>query len=77
LLLSRIYRITKQMNEISNHETYREIITRIKSLSSVTSENIFNFEELQELQALAISYEMKKYDFTVGLTDTRQFSAAG
>ncbi|MFD2287180.1 hypothetical protein GJU39_21120 [Pedobacter petrophilus] len=65
------------MNEISNHETYREIITRIKSLSSATPENIFNFEELHELQALAISYELKKYDFTISLTDTRQFSAAG
>lgn len=65
------------MNEINNYETYREVIDRIKSLSSTTQETLFNYEELHELQAVAIAYELKKYDFTIGLTDTRQFSVAG
>lgn len=65
------------MNEIINHDTYLEIIARIKLLSSTTQETIFNFEELNRLQSLAIAYELKKYDFTIGLTDTRQFSVAG
>ncbi|MFW0718268.1 hypothetical protein [Pedobacter sp. N23S346] len=65
------------MNEIINHETYREVIARIKFLSSSTQETIFNFEELHKLQSMAIAYELKKYDFTIGLTDTRQFSVAG
>ncbi|OWK68906.1 hypothetical protein CBW18_20070 [Pedobacter sp. AJM] len=67
----------KQMNEITSHENYREIISRIKLLSSITQENALNYDELRKLQALAIAYELKRYDFTIGLTDTRQFSIAG
>ncbi|MDY0907653.1 hypothetical protein [Pedobacter sp. CFBP9032] len=65
------------MNEIINHETYLAVIDRIKSLYSTTQETLPNFEELHQLQSLAIAYEMKKYDFTIGLTDTRKFSFAG
>ena len=65
------------MNEIINHETYLAVIDRIKSLSSTTQETLPNFEELHQLQSLAIAYEVKKYDFTIGLTDTRKFSLAG
>ncbi|WP_140418724.1 hypothetical protein [Pedobacter sp. AJM] len=65
------------MNEITSHENYREIISRIKLLSSITQENALNYDELRKLQALAIAYELKRYDFTIGLTDTRQFSIAG
>ncbi|MCX2433474.1 hypothetical protein [Pedobacter sp. GR22-10] len=65
------------MNEITSHENYREIISKIKLLSSITQENALNYDELRKLQALAIAYELKRYDFTIGLTDTRQFSIAG
>ena len=65
------------MNEINNHETYLSIISKIKSLAEASQENVINFDELRELQNLAIAYELKKYDFTIGLTDTRQFSVAG
>ena len=64
------------MNEINNHERYREIISRIKTLSATQQDTIFNFEELAQLRAMAIAYELKRYDFTIGLTDTRQFSIA-
>lgn len=67
----------KQMNEITSHENYREIISRIKLLSTAPQENILNFDELKHLQAMAIAYELKRYDFTIGFTDTRQFSIAG
>ncbi|NTD97056.1 hypothetical protein G6M26_06820 [Agrobacterium tumefaciens] len=64
------------MNEINNHERYREVISRIKTLSATRQDTIFNFEELAQLRAMAIAYELKRYDFTIGLTDTRQFSIA-
>ena len=64
------------MNEINNHERYREVISRIKTLSATQQDTIFNFEELAQLRAMAIAYELKRYDFTIGLTDTRQFSIA-
>jgi len=64
------------MNEINNHESYREVISRIKTLSATQQDTIFNFEELAQLQAMAIAYELKRYDFTINLTDTRRFSMA-
>lgn len=66
----------KQMNEIIDHESYLEVIFRIKTLSATQQDTTFNFEELTELQKMAIAYELKRYDFTIGLTDTRQFSMA-
>lgn len=64
------------MEQISNHNDYRTVIARIQVLS-VKQESIFDVRELHRLQALAMDYESKRYDFTIGFADNRTLSAAG
>ncbi|MCX2574898.1 hypothetical protein [Pedobacter sandarakinus] len=64
------------MNQINNHDEYKAAIALINELTS-QQENAHITKEIFQLQRLAIAYELRKYDFTIGMPDQWQLSIAG
>lgn len=65
------------MNQILTHDDYKLVIQKIRQLSELKNTHSRFIPEIDQLCALAINYECRRYDLTVVKDITHQLSPTG